>query len=286
MARKLIISAGMICLVFTIGCEEPIKDSPYYMVDPGQAANVMSMGGVPDAAEADLVEDLAAKRNEYRRSLARLHEFYHSTGNVNNRRWAENEMEALDSVPHYRYLQPGQVASPNLVAVSSDAQANALFKEAEKLYMEARGLLIIVDENKLRGALSRYNRIISEFPTSNKIDDAAYQAGRIYEYFKDWQIAADYYQRCFQWNEVTNRPARFRAAYITDQRLRMRKEALPLYQMAVDKESNFTANTEFARRRILELTKSNSLAPSKPQSSNISSEERVDTYSEKLGEMP
>ena len=72
----------------------------------------------------------------------------------------------------------------------------------------------------------------------------------------------------------------------TDQRLRMRKEALPLYQMAVDKESNFTANTEFARRRILELTKSNSLAPSKPQSSNISSEGRVDTYSEKLGEMP
>ncbi len=286
MARKLIISVGMICMVFIIGCEEPIKNSPHYLVDPQQAANVMSMGGVPDAAEADLVEDLVAKRNEYRQSLAQLHEFYHSTGNVNNRRWAEHEMKSLDRVPQYRYLMPGQIAPSTLVAVNPIAQANALFREAERLYREAGGLLIITDEDKLRGALSRYNRIIDQFPTSNKIDDAAYQAGRIYEYFKDWQYAADYYQRCFQWNEVTNRPARFRAAYVKDQRLHMRTEALPLYQMAVEKESNFTANTEFAKRRILEMTKSKSVPPSNPGSSNISSEGRVNTYSEKLGDMP
>ena len=286
MARKLIISAGMICIVFIIGCEGPIKDSPHYMVDPEQAANVMSMGGVPGAGEADLVEDLAAKRNEYRQSLVQLHEYYHSTGNVNNRRWAEHEMKALDRVPHYRYLMVPEIASPELVAVNAIAQANALFKEAERLYREAGGWLIFTDEDKLRGALSRYNRIITEFPTSNKIDDAAYQAGRIYEHFKDWGIAAVCYQRCFQWNEVTSRPARFRAAYVTDQRLHKRKEALPLYQMAVEKESNFTANTEFARKRILEMTKSNRVAPSKPDSSSIPSEGGVDTYTEKLDETP
>ncbi len=286
MARKLIISAGMICMVFIIGCEEPIKDSPHYMVDPEQAANVMSMGGVPGAGEADLVEDLAAKRNEYRQSLVQLHEYYHSTGNVNNRRWAEHELQALDRVPHYRYLMVPEVASPELVAVNQIAQANALFKEAEKLYREAGGLLILTDEDKLRGALSRYNRIITEFPTSNKIDDAVYQAGRIYEHFKDWRIAAVCYQRCFQWNEVTDRPARFRAAYVLDQRLHKRKEALPLYQMAVEKESRFTANTKYARKRIFEMTKSKGVPPSNPKSSNISSEERVDTYSEKLGDMP
>jgi tetratricopeptide (TPR) repeat protein len=286
MARKLIISAGMICLVFIIGCEEPIKNDPRYLVDPDQAANIVSMGGVPDATEVDLVEDLMARRAEYRQSLAQLHEYYHSMGNVNNRRWAQHEMDALDSVPQYLYLQPGQAAPSTLVAVSSDAQANALFKEAERLYREATGLVIFIDEDKMRGALSRYNRLIEEFPTSNKIDDAAYQAGRIYEHFKDWQIAADYYQRCFQWNEVTARPARFRAAYVTDQRLHKRTEALPLYQMAVEKESNFTANTEFARKRILELIKSNRIAPSKPNSSSIPSEGGVDTYTEKLGETP
>ncbi len=286
MARKLIISAGMICMVFIIGCEAPIKDSPQYMVDPEQAANVMSMGGVPDATEVDLVEDLVAKRNEYRLSLAQLREYYDSTGNVNNLRWAEHEMKALDRVPPYRYLMVTEIASPTLVAANPIAQANALYKEAETLYREAGGLLIITDEDKLRGALSRYNRIIEKFPTSNKIDDAAYQAGRIYEHFKDWGIAAVCYQRCFQWNEVTLRPARFRAAYVTDQRLHMRKEALPLYQMAVEKESNFTANTEFAKRRILEMTKSNSVPPSNPESGNILSEGRVDTYSEKLGDMP
>jgi len=286
MARKLFISTAVFCLVLIIGCEEPVKDSPHYMVDPQEAAAVESTGGVPGATEVDLVEDLAAKRMAYRESLVRLYEFYHSTGNVNNRRWAEHELKALDRVPHYRYLMPGQLASSQLVALDSIPQANALFEEAEKLYREAGGLLIITDEDKLRGALSRYNRIITEFPTSNKIDDAAYQAGRIYEYFKDWDIAVDYYQRCFQWNEVTDRPARFRAAFVMDQRLHKRKEALPLYQLAVEKESRFTANTEFAKKRILELTRT---APTPPGSTGprpASSEPGVEAYSEKLDEMP
>ncbi len=261
MARKLIISAGMICMVFIIGCEEPIKDDPRYLVDPELAANIVSKAGVPDAAEVDLVEDLAAKRIEYRQSLALLLQYYQSTGNVTRRRWAEHEMKALERVPHYRYLAPGEIASPDYVAVDNIAQANALYEEAERLYREAGGLLIITDEDKLRGALSRFNRIIKEFPTSNKIDNAAYRAGQIYEHFKDWDIAVVYYQRCFQWNEITAYPARFRAGYVMDQRLHKRKEALPLYQMAVEKESRFTANIEFAKKRILEMTKSNSVPP-------------------------
>ncbi len=261
MAKKLIISAGMICMVFIIGCEEPIKDSPHYRVDPAAAENVLREGGVPDAAEVDLVEDLAAKRIEYRQSLARLQEHYQSAGNVTRRRWAEHETKALERVPQYRYLTSGEIASTELVAVDSNAQANALYEEAEKLYREAGGLLIITDEDKLRGALNKFNRIIEEFPTSNKIDNAAYRAGKIYEHFKDWDIAVVYYQRCFQWNEITAYPARFRAGYVMDQRLHKRKEALPLYQMAVEKESRFTANIEFAKKRILEMTKSNSVLP-------------------------
>jgi len=261
MAGKLIISAGMICMVFIIGCEEPIKDDPRYMVDPELAANIVSEAGVPDAAEVDLVEDLAAKRIEYRQSLAKLQKYYQSTGNVTRRRWSEHEMKALERVPHYRYLSPAEVASPDLVAVDSSAQANALFEEAERLYREAGGLLIITDEDKLRGALSRFNRIIDEFPTSNKIDNAAYRAGQIYEHFKDWDIAVVCYQRCFQWNEITSYPARFRAAYVMDQRLHKRKEALPLYQMAVEKEARFTANIEFAKKRIIEMTKSSTVPP-------------------------
>ncbi len=261
MARKLIISAGMICMVFIIGCEQPITDSPHYLVDPDQAANVLSTGGVPDAAEVDLVEDLAAKRIEYRQSLALLQKYYQSTGNVTRRQWAEHETKALARVPQYRYLTPAEIGSPDLVAVDSSAQANALYEEAEKLYREAGGLLIITDEDKLRGSLNRFNRIIDEFPTSNKIDNAAYRAGQIYEHFKDWDIAVVYYQRCFQWNEITAYPARFRAGYVMDQRLHKRKEALPLYQMAVEKESRFTANIEFAKKRIIEMTKSSTVPP-------------------------
>ena len=254
MTRKLIISAWMLSMVFIIGCEQPIKDSPRYLVDPAEAANVLSKGGVPDAAEVDLVEDLADRGMETGQSLAALQKYYQATGKVKRRRWAEHETKARERVPHYRYLAPGEIASTILVAVDSIPQANALYEEAERLHREAGGLLIITDEDKLRGALSRFNRIIKEFPTSNKIDDAAYRAGQIYEHFKDWDIAVVYYQRCFQWNEITAYPARCRAGYVMDQRLHKRNEARPLYHMAVDKRSSFTANIEFAQKRILEMT--------------------------------
>jgi len=148
-------------------------------------------------------------------------------------------------------------------------------------------MLIVTDEDKLRGALNKFNQLIERFPSSNKIDDAAYRAGRIYEHFRDWDIAAVYYQRCFQWNDVTAYPARFRAAFILDQRLLQRTEALTLYQLAVDREARYTKNTEFAQKRILELTKPGSqpgdpVPPAGSRMSDIS----IDSFSESLDTMP
>jgi len=211
--------------------------------------------GVPDATEIDLVEDLAGKRADYHQSLNQLLRHYQVAGNITKRQWAQHELDALERVPHYHYLMTAELMPPTLIASADIDDANILFNEAMELYKQAGGLLIITDEDKLRGALNKFNQVIARFPSSNKIDDAAYRAGRIYEHFKDWELAAIYYQRCYQWNDVTAFPARFRAAYILDQRLLKRTEAVTIYRLAVDREARYTKNIEFAQKRISELTR-------------------------------
>jgi len=115
-------------------------------------------------------------------------------------------------------------------------------------------MIVVVSEAKLRQALGLYNDLIQQYPTSDKIDDAAYRAAQIYEHLTNYELAAIYYQRTFQWNEATPYPARFNAARIMDLKLRMRAEALTLYRLAVEKESRYVENTEQANLRIQALS--------------------------------
>jgi tetratricopeptide (TPR) repeat protein len=289
MSRKLIISALLLTMVFTIGCEDQtVSGDPRYMVSPAQATIATSQGfAIPGATEVDLVEYLAGARQEYKQSVERLMKYYRASGNAQKLQWSQHELKALGQVPNYRYIMPAGVLPANLVPRDDIEEANILYTEAMNLYKEAGGLLIITDEGKLRGALNKFNELIMAYQTSNKIDDAAYRAGRIYEHFQDFQIAAVYYQRCFQWNDITKYPARFRAGFLLDQRLHMRKEALTLYQLAVDREKRYTANTEFAHRRILEMTKVIP-TPGAPRTRDTSDQPRVpiDSFTEQPNNMP
>ena len=55
----------------------------------------------------------------------------------------------------------------------------------------------------LRAALRKYGELISQYPTSDKIDDAAYKMARIHEGFGDYTIALAFYQRAYQWDAAT-----------------------------------------------------------------------------------
>jgi tetratricopeptide (TPR) repeat protein len=155
----------------------------------------------------------------------------------------------------YQYLQPAEWVPESLAATDSIEEADALYKEAKELYNESGGMIIVANKAKLQQALGLFNQLIQQYPSSDKIDDAAYRAGRIYEYLKNYELAAVYYQRAFQWNEATSYPARFRAAKVMDRKLRMRKEALDLYQEAIKKESRYSDNVEFAKERVAILSK-------------------------------
>jgi tetratricopeptide (TPR) repeat protein len=132
--------------------------------------------------------------------------------------------------------------------------AESLYKEAMRFYREAGGYFIITNNAKLRQSLQLFNQLMNEYPNSTRIDEAAYRAGLIYEHFKDYELAAVMYQRCFQWNDKTSFPARYRAAVLLDQKLKMRKEALTMYKLAVQSESRYEDNAKYAQQRIYELS--------------------------------
>lgn len=255
MVRNLLLIAAIAAGLFITGCDNPRVSDAHLLVTQADMQQAQGEGFLmPDAAEADYVEHMAATREAYREALVGLADYYASVGNATKLQWANTELKTFDQMVHYRYLQPAEWVPKNLTAMNSIEDADLLYDKAIDLYRQAGGFLIITNEAKLRQALGLFNQLIQQYPTSDKIDDAAYRAGLIYEHLKDYELAAIYFQRTFQWNEATPYPARFRAAKIMDQKLRMRKEALALYKLAVEKESRYVDNTEYAQMRIKALS--------------------------------
>jgi len=208
-----------------------------------------------DAGESDIIEQMAINRQAYRSGLKSLIAYYNRTGDNMKLGWAKGEMKKLKKVPQYDYIIEASVAPANLRASTRIAEAELMYIEAMRLEKTKR-LIIFTNEDGLRSALDRYNQLIGKYPSSDKIDDAAYKAGQICEHFKDYTIALLYYQRTYQWDPKTVYPARFKAAYILDVMQHRRAEALKVYQQALEKEKLSEKQKEFAERRVKELTKS------------------------------
>ena len=258
MFRSIIASVALLGILSVSGCKgvQKIEDDPRFHPEVEQALEAQIVGyNMPTGYEVDLVEQMAGSRTAYRISLESLAKYYESTGSAIKHNWARQELDSFMKGARYHYLMTGQVAGARLSASSSIPEADALFDEAIAIYKDAGGLVIITDSDKLRLALNKFNLVISQYPTSDKIDDAAYRAGRIYEHFKENEIAAVYYQRAYQWDPHTPYPARFKAGYLFDRRLRMRKEALIAYQLSIEREPQYEENVEHAKSRILQMTK-------------------------------
>lgn len=229
------------------GCNEQRRYSSIYTENIETAADITAP---PTAREVDLVEDLSEKRIAYLESLKTLRAYYEQTGNHQKSGWANRELELFGQSPQYTYIAVGQIASENLRATDSIPEADELFAEARRLYRSARLLALVGDKPKLRQALSMFNELINTYPTSDKIDDAAYKAGVIYQAFGDDRLAVTYYKRAFQWNSDTPYPARFKAARLMDLRLGLKADALELYKYAIENEGRYGANVDFAKLRV------------------------------------
>jgi len=260
---KTILTAVLIVLLNVfVGC---------HSIDSGRAqllpagAEKAAVAKVADAGETDIIEQMAINRRAYRAGIQMLVEHYTDTGNNMKLRWAQKELEAIDAMPQYDYIIEAALAGPNLKAKTAVAEASNLYGQAVQLEKEAKRLVVVKDEPLLRLALNKYNQLIKKYPSSDKIDDAAYRAGTIYEYFKDYSIAVLYYERAHQWDKDTPYPVIFKAAFVLDRKLHRRAEALELYRQAFQRKMMSEKQREFAVKRIAELTKSyEALKESKP----------------------
>ena len=257
MARTVLTAVLIVLLNVLVGCET--VDSGKGQIRPARAKRPVGTAPVVEvagASETDIVEQVVANRQAYRQGLELLVEYYARTGNNRKLTWAKRELRALNGMPQYNYIIEASVAGPGLKARVSIPAADYLFRDAEEFERKAGPLR---SKQQLRLALDKYNQLIREHPSSDKIDDAAYKAGKIYEGFKDYTIALLYYQRTYQWNSETIYPARFREGFILDKRLHRRTEALAAYRQAVKavkREGEHHNWKEFAEKRIRELTKS------------------------------
>ncbi len=264
MARVISTVSLIVLLNILVGCGDIDSSTAKLMlVSTKEASGSAPTLQVAEAGETDVVEQMMASRDAYRKGLETLVGYYSKEGNNMKLKWAQKELAALDSMPHYRYVVDAALAGPNLKPTASIPEADQLYKDAAALEDRARGAVVIIDENLLRQALEKYNLLIKQYPTSDKIIDAAYRAAGIYEHFKDYSVAILYYQRVFQWDPATTYPAVFKMAYVLDRHLHRYNEALELYQQAVNDEKLGFSYKTFAETRIAELTQKEKMEPLK-----------------------
>jgi len=155
--------------------------------------------------------------------------------------------------------QAGAVSEPTTeVAKAGKAveDVNTLYDEAVRTE-ESGQFLLLKDESRLRQALDKYNKLITKYPTSDKIDDAAFRAAGIYEHLGDYKLALLYYQRTYQWDPETTYPARYKAAFILDRQFHQRDEALRLYKDALQRITRSNEHRlwqQLAEQRVRELS--------------------------------
>jgi hypothetical protein len=202
--------------------------------------------------EMPLVEKVIAARKQYQQALEQLREYYVRTGDLERQQWVEEELIGFHRITKRAYLLELDVPPPTLKPEFNIPEANELFRRA--LLYKGRGYGQEYEDNMRRAELL-LQQLLTYYPQSDKIDDAAYQLGEIYESrpFRQYRRAAWYYERCFQWNPNTSSDARLRAARIYDRILQERGKAIQLYREVINHDAD-PQRVEEARRRLKELS--------------------------------
>lgn len=225
--------------------------------DNDMAAYASTMSAPVQAEEVDLVEAVAHHRTAYAAALQRLRDYYEVNGSVTKMSWAEFEIDGLQEVMPFKYLMDAEIAPSGLRPVAKISEADRLYRRGDQLMRRGgRGFPALFRQDMMVRAAAAFRKLIEQYPTSDKIDDAAFWLGEIHkEYLPNQEsLAVKWYERSWTWDPITPHPARFQAATVYDYRLHDRDRALELYQQVVDSETAIGSNVRFAMRRIHELS--------------------------------
>lgn len=204
------------------------------------------------ASDIELVERLLAARRDYQLALEQLRAHYIAKGDVERTQWAEEELLGFHRILKHAYRLELDVPPPTLQALQNIPEANELYRRA-MLYKD-KGWGTDLLDNQRRAELL-FQQLLTSYPQCDKIDDAAYQLGDVYEsrLYKMYRRAAQYFERCFQWNPNTQFDARLRAARIYDKQLLERSRAIELYREVTTHDTDPKWLQE-AKKRLQELS--------------------------------
>jgi hypothetical protein len=205
----------------------------------------------PSGTDVELVEHLIVLRRDYQKTLEQLRQVYMRAGDVERGRWAEDELVQYHRIPKHAFILDLDVPPPNLAGHTNVKEANTLLLWAQYYKDKGRGTDYIDNQRRAEVLLQE---LLGKYPQSNKISDAAYMLGDIYESkaYKQYRRAARYYERTYQWNPKTQYDARIRAARLYDNQIKDRQRAIDLYKEILDTEIDPKRHEE-ANKRLKEL---------------------------------
>jgi tetratricopeptide (TPR) repeat protein len=204
------------------------------------------------SGDIELVERLLAARRDYQATLEQLRAYYQSVGDVERMHWAEDELRQYHRIAKRAFRLELDVPPPTLTASQNVPEANELYRRA--MVYKDHGWGNDYTDNQRRTEIL-LQQLLTNYPQSNKISDAAYQLGDLYESkaYRQYQRAAEYFERCFQWNPNTHLDARLRAARLYDRQLTERAKAMELYREVASHETD-PKRIQEAQKRLAELS--------------------------------
>ena len=145
------------------------------------------------ASDVDKVERVLAARRDYQVALEQLRLHYMSAGDLERARWAEEELRQFHRINKQAYRLELDVPPPTLTASKNFPEANELYRRA-MVYKDKGWTGTDYLDNQRRAELL-FQQILTNYPESDKIDDAAFQLGDIYESraYKQYRRAAWYF---------------------------------------------------------------------------------------------
>ena len=203
--------------------------------------------------DLEMVERLLAGRKEYQSTLEAIRAYYIGIGDVEKARWAEEELKQYHRINKYPFRLDLVVPPPTLPGDKNIPEANELYRQAMKF--KNRGNWQDYIDNQHRAELL-FQQLLTNYPESDKISLTAYQLGDIYESkpFRQYDHAAIYFERCFQWDPKTQTDARLRAARLYERYQSERGHALEIYR-AITTHDIDPKRVEEAQRKVTELSK-------------------------------
>jgi TolA-binding protein len=203
--------------------------------------------------DVEIVERLLSARKDYQATLEALRAHYIATGDIERARWAEDELVQYHRIPKHAFRLELDVPPPTLQGNHNIPEANELYRQAIKFKDKGFWGQDYID-NQHRAELL-FQQLLTNYPQSDKISDAAYQLGDIYESkaFKQYERAANYFERCFQWNPKTQFDARMRAARLYERYQSERGRAIEIYKEITTHETD-PKRVEEAQKRLTALS--------------------------------